>query len=376
MSYLGVRAAVDLVTPTGLDAAKIFEFKVLRDGKLTAAQLIQQAAGIIGRVNEQLIANYGSLMSITDEMYGIYRQGENARSMTPQASEFTEADAVRSDWIGHMLPLNMYEDALGWSKMYLLNANRAQIKNDMDLISERWLNRFDYEFISRILSNTEEAIGTSGYSVGWAIGTGTNVNYIPPQWRGKVFDQNHTHFVVKDSDNDDYDDLLEDMVEEHRHHGHTGRLYAMVSEDDLDTIAALTNFVELVPSNVTVVGSGSAVSYYTQGEFQGVPGELFGFYKSKRGLVEVYYHERVPTGYAFMTKPMGRLNPGNGVAIRIHPSVPFGLKPDPELTNSVNPTLKKVKFDAMFGIGVGDRLNGVAGMIAKGATSWVNPTIT
>src|SRR5690606_3133614 len=106
-----------LVTPTGLDAAKIFEFKVLRDGKLTAAQLIQQAAGIIGRVNEQLIANYGSLMSITDEMYGIYRQGENARSMTPQASEFTEADAVRSDWIGHMLPLNMYEDALGWSKM-------------------------------------------------------------------------------------------------------------------------------------------------------------------------------------------------------------------------------------------------------------------
>ena len=377
MAYLGVGAAVDLVTPTGVDGAEIFKFKVLREGKKTALELLQQVAAIIGTVNEGLINRYGSLMTITDEMYGMYRQGESTRSMTPPATEFTEADAVRSDWIGHMLPLKMYEDALGWSKMYLLNANSSQIRNDMDLIAERWQNRFDYEFITRILTDTEEPIGSNGYSVGWAIGSGMNVNYIPPQWRENVFDDTHTHYIVKDSSNGDtFEDLLETMVEEHRHHGHSGRLYALVSEDDLDTIAALPRFVELVPSELSVVGSSTNVSYYTRGEFEGVPGELFGFYKSKRGLVELYYHGRVPEGYAFMTKPYGRLNSRNGVAIRRHPSVPFGLRHDVVITRSINPTLEKVKFDAMFGVGVNDRLNGVAGLIADGAESWVNPTIT
>lgn len=376
MALLGVRASVDLVTPTGVDAKKVFEFQVLRD-TMTAGELLSDAAAIIGRVNEELFAQYSNVISMTDSMYGITAQGQTTRTMTPEATEWTPADAVRTDEIGHMLPLKKYDDATGWTEDYLLDGRRSQITRDLQLISERWRNRFDFQFITRILTDTENAIGTAGYDVGWAIGTGDNVNYIPPQWRGNVFDTTHSHYVFKDDTPDDYDDLFEEMVKQLRHHGYGGRLLALTSEADLDEIMALANFVRLKPSEVTyVAGNTSAPIRFAQGEFEGVPGELYGYYESKRGLVELRFHERIPTNYAWMTRPFGPDNANNGVALRVHPAVPFGLAIDPILSKSAQPKLEMVMFNARFGIGVNNRLNGVAGYINAGAASYVNPTIT
>jgi hypothetical protein len=53
----------------------------------------------------------------------------------------------------------------------------------------------------------------------------------------------------------------------------------------------------------------------------------------------------------------------------------FGLVPRPQVTNDVMPELDKVLFKAGYGVGVNDRLNGVAMYIASGASQYVNPSI-
>jgi hypothetical protein len=228
------------------------------------------------------------------------------------------------------------------------------------------------------LTNTENAIGSAGYDVGWAIGTGTNVNYIPPQYGATVFGTSHTHYKFVDDTSLDYDDLFELMITDLRHHqGMTGRLVCFVSGTDLTEIAAVGGFVELKPETVTIIESDASRKLMTaDGEFQAVPGELFGYYNSLRGLVELRYSDRIPTNYCFMTKPFGRDNARNGLAVRTEPGIGFGLAVRPQIVHTPNPELDKVYFDATHGVGVNDRLNGVAGYIAASASGYVNPTIS
>lgn len=377
MATLGARALIDLAIPTGIDGSKVLQI-LLRDGR-SAQQVIAEAAAAIGAVNEDLMAQYGGLLYTTENFYSIYRQGEGSRSETPKKAEFVMADAVRSDTIGHMLPLYDFEDAVAWTPQYLKRAYPAQLTADVQLIAERWRNRVGKELWTRALTDTETAIedSSTGYSVGWAIGTGTNVNFIPPQYGNTTFSSTHTHYKWLDDDSNDWGDLLEDMVEELRHHGIGGRLVCFVSNDDVDEWVALTNFVELNPSGVTVVaGNTSAPIRISSGEFEGLPGEPFGYVKDIRGLVELRFDTRIPTNYCFLTRTYGSNNPQNAIAVRIEEGSGFGLRVVPMIKNSLNPELDTVLFEATHGIGVNDRLKGVAGYLNSGASAWVDATVS
>ncbi len=379
MALLGARALIDRAIGTGLDATEILKFQ-LQDGR-TAEQVIGEAAAMIGDLNQQLLNQYGGLAYITERQYARYAQGESSRSETPVKSEFKRADGVRASMIGHMLPLNDYEDAVEWTPLYLRRAYGDDITADLQLITDRWRNRVDKDIITRALTNTENAIGSAGYDVGWAIGTGLNVNYIPPQYGATVFGTSHTHYVVKDDASLDYDDLVEAMMANMREHGHMGNLSLLVAFADVAEYSAFTSaglFVPLEPPNIQVVaGSASAPVRIAQGATDGIPGDLFGYWKSPHyGVAEIRSHARIPTDYAFMTKSYGINNPRNGLAIRTEPGVGFGLMVTPQRTQSINPELDYIKFEATHGVGVNDRINGVAGYIANGAASWVNPTIS
>lgn len=380
MAVLGARALIDLAIPIGLDGAEILKFQ-LRDGR-TAQQVIAEAAAMIGNINEELNSFYGGLWRITENQYARYADGETARSETPVKVEFKRADGVRAGIIGHMLRLVDYEDAVEWTPDYLRRAYAAQITTDLQLIADRWRNRVDHNVIERALTNTEHKVGGVGYDVPWAIGSGVNVPYIPPQFGAKVFESTHSHFVVINSsiDGQGYDDLIEKMMEHLREHGHRGTLTALVAFDDMAEYAAYSTsgeFVELNPAGLQIIaGSSSAPVRVVSGETDGVPGDLFGYWKSKKfGLCELRSHTRVPTGYAFMTKSYGVGNPRNGLAVRVEPGRGFGLRVNPQVTTSINPELDYIKFEATHGVGIWDRTNGVAGYIEAGATSWQNPTI-
>lgn len=376
MPVIGPRAAIDLALPTGIDASAILTF-LMRSGK-TAREIIAEAAAIIGAVNDELEARYGGIWYRTPMQYAMYALGGTARK-TPTKVEFKQADPVRSDIIGHLLPLLDYEDAIGWTPIYLRDAYDAQITADLQLIADSWRNRVDSDVLTRIFSNAEVQIGTAGWSVPWAIGTGTNVNYIPPQYRSNQFTSSHTHFLYLNAtwNASGAATLLENMVKELVHHGHSGRLVALVSQADVAIYAAIPSpkFVKFIPADVTIVSGGSTASATMQRELQGVPGEVFGLYLSDTGpVVELRAHERIPSSYAFVTKSYGVNNPRNGIAVREHPTKGFGLTADPQVTTSIHPELERVLFKAVHGVGINDRLNGVVGQ--GNAASYSAPTIS
>lgn len=377
MTVLGPRAAIDIAVPTGVDGSEIYRFSRM-DG-ISPQTIIAEAAVAIGVENEALVARYGGLISITPQMHAIYRQGSTTRSETPKRVQFASPDPVRSTEIGHMLPLDGYEDILGWTEETLTATPLVQLQGDIMEIRDRWRNRVDKDILTRALTNTENQIGASGYDVPWAIGTGVNVPYVPPQYMGNVFTSAHTHFVTKDANLSAANLvlLLNDMVSQLRHHGHSGRLVALVSDADISYYQSMTDFTKLVPFDVimTPQAAGNSPVQVTRGEVQGIPGELFGYFNSTRGVVELRYHERIPTGYAFMTKSYGVNDSRNGLAIRIPQNGAFGLSPNPQLNNDLVRKLRTIAFLADHGVGVNERTNGVAGLCASGATSWVNPTL-
>jgi hypothetical protein len=273
-----------------------------------------------------------------------------------------------------MLPREDYFDAVAWTELFLRRGNRILTDIDIRLISERWEDRVDFDVILRLLSMAENAIGASGYDAPWAIGSGANANYIPPNYRGNAFDSTHTHFEYVDSSgDDDHGTLIENMVKELRHHGHARHLTCIVAETDAGSYAALSRFVEI--TNFKLMAGASDLRS-AEGELEGVPGEVFGYYQTEaHGVVELRHHERFPTGYAFMTKSYGLNDPRNGLAVREEPGVGFGMQVKPKMSDDMVRKLDRIVFEATHGVGVNDRTNGVAGYIASGASEYVEPTI-
>lgn len=381
MTILGPRALFDIAVPTGVDVDALMRFE-MQEG-MNGQEIITFAADELGTENESLQTQYGGLWSFTQRAYARYRQGDGTRSMTPKRVEFEQPMGVRSQNIGHMLWLDDYEDATEWERGYLRRAVREDIRDDVRLIRERWRNRIDFDIITRMLTTTEIAIGSQGYAPGWAIGTGTNVNYIPPQWRGYVFDSNHTHFKRTNGamSATTLGAMLEAAAKDLAHHGHIGTKIAWVSEADLATVDALATSdakaAKALPSNFkTVAGNSDTPINVYDSTLQGVPGELVAVFASNYGTIEVRYHERIPAGYGFMTKSYGIGDPRNGLAVRLDSNIGgFGLMVLPQVDTSLAPTINTLRFEATHGVNVNDRTNGVAWQIEAGSDAYVNPTV-
>lgn len=390
MSILGAHQLSQIGVPTGVDASKVLQFQ-LQDGT-TVEELLAEVSVLIGETNQALAGMYSGLISFTTAQYARYRQGNGVARKTPQVAEYADPDPQVAEKIGHMLPLDIFRDKIQWSYDYLRKANRDDIRDSLMEVMDSWKNRVDLDILTRALTNTERAIGSGGYSVGWAIGTGTNVNYIPPQYMGyPAFTSSHSHYnhvgtgVVSATT---LATALSDAVIDLIHHGHTPAinqpLVALVSQTDVTTYRGMTKFVEINPAFVAAVGGNTNSPIYTStGTTGSLPGQVFGFFNSDYGTVELRFHPRIPTGYGYVTKSYGSLNPRNGIAVRLEDPqrvsgepYGFGLRPRPQVNNDLSPKLDHILFDASHGVGVNDRTNGVAFYVANGASGYVNPTIS
>lgn len=380
MPILGPRSLIDNAIPTGIDAAYLANWQS-REG-ITGEEIIGLAANFIGEANEEVNTMYGGLWTMTERLFTRRRKGETTRTMTPKASEFTTEDGVRSDRVGDMLAIDKYTDSTEWSVAWLREAYRDDITDDLMLIKERWINRVDYEVVWRMLSSTEVLVGNSGYAPGWAIGTGTNTDYVPTQWMAYIFDTTHSHFIRVNAaiDATNLASTIESMAQHLSHHGLTGPKILYFSEANLATANALNDkkFAKFIPAQFRITaGSSNAQTLTLPGELQGVPGETVGWYASDYGMVEMKYHPRFPATYLWMGKSFGTNHPNNPLAIRTDPLVGgFGLMLDPQVNRSVSPKLERLVYEAKHGINVNDRLNGVAAQIATGGTTYTNPTIS
>lgn len=369
MALLGARALIDLAVPTGVDGAEILRFQ-MQDGR-TAEEVVAEAAAIIGVVNEEVEQTFGGLYYRTETQFGMTTQG-GASGMTPRKSEFKRADGVRTEQIGSMLPLWDYEDGVEWTPLYLRRAYRSQITGDLQQIADRWRNRINRDIWKRALTNTENAIGSAGYDVPWAIGDSVSVPYVPPSYGSLDFDATHTHFVA----DNDFNDAINAAMLQLRHHGHSGRLSVYINPDDADEATAFTDegyFIKYVPAGITINAVSGAAMAIAQGELQGMPGEIIGLWDAGiNGYAEIRTHYGVPAGYGFATKSYGVNNPRNGLAVREEPAIGFGLRVMPQVTRDINPELDFILFEATHGVGVNERLNGVA--FRHSSDSWENPS--
>lgn len=377
MAVLGPRQLIDIAIPTGIDGSAIFR-KTLESG-LTGVEAIRTAAAALGAANESLRNRFGGYSYFTNEIFSMTRNGSGSARRTPEKSEGAINDPVRSLQIGHMLPLKPYQDVLGWSWEYLKKAPLVQLRGDVDEVTEAWVNRLSYEFWLRVLTNTENAVGT-GYDVPWAIGTGTNVNFIPPQFGVNSFTSSHSHFNFHDANSVTWATAINEAMADLRHHGHTGILSLTISSLDLAAVQTSMGaaWVPLYPGNMVVVGGNSASPVaFSQGSIEGVSGELVARFNGLWGVAEIRYDESIPTNYAFLTKSYGVDNPRNGVAIRTDEDYGgFGMYARPMLDNSPERDLEYLKCDAALGVGINDRTNGVAIYRAAGAVAYVNPTFS
>ena len=376
---LGPRALIDNALPTGVDASYIMNFEMQEE--MTPQEVISMASTVIGEANEYLMNTYGGLVYVTERNHARYSQGGGARRMTPLGSEFVEEDGYISENVGHMLFLNDYKDATPWSRDYLERAIREDLRADIVMKRDDWINRIDYDVITAMFRSSEIAVGGAGYSTPWAIGTGMNVNYIPPQWMSNPFDSTHTHFLRVNASATDTNTIstLEAMAVHLAHHGFTGRKIAYVGDTLADLLTASTNVkvIRFIPPEATLTaGSTSAPVLTARGILEGVPGEVICMVQTKAGMVEVRRHDRIPTNYVWMGKSFGRDNERNPLAIRVYPGKGFGLTVNPQVDRSINPTIDKVLFKGTHGVNVNDRLNGVAAQIATGGTTYVEPTVT
>lgn len=376
----GASSLVRLAIPTGIDSTEILK-RELRSGR-TGEDAVRLAAQVIGAMNATLLAGYEGMLTVTDMFYAYDTQGNSSKRKTPRKVEGSRPDPIRTENIGHMLPYHEYDDVLAWTREYLIRSPERQLEGDLAEIARSYRNRFKYEIWKRALTDDENAIGSTGYDVGWANGTAGSVDYVPPQTDGyDAHATSHSHYLYKDDDSNDWADLFESMMLELRHHGHTGMLSIWVSLDDIGEVELVDGFVELKPENMLVISSGADnprnPQLYMNGMVQGVPGELFGYFKCKYGMAELRWEASIPTNYAFGTKSYGANNQMNGLALRVDPVIDggnFGLQVEPILSRHIEPRLESVEFEGGYGVGVNDRTNGVAGLLLSGAAAWADPT--
>jgi hypothetical protein len=372
---VGPRAAVDNIWAVGgIDAAALLNFE--NRNSLSPEQIINQAGAVIGAVNTERLNAWRGLAYLTESDASYYRQGEGDVGMTPVSAEFADVDGQRGDNTGHMLPLRFFNDALDWTEEYLMMANQAQIDADLQVLADRWRNRVETDILTRLYSPVEEKLPGGGYSVGFAIGNSTYVPHIPISYNGYDFDSTYTSYDFFDGTGAvGAAGLLKKLMVKMRQLGNTGRLVAQVSDLDVDSWVAVDGFAKFVPAFIQTMGTQPAANVnVVNGELDGVPGEIFGYIVSPRGVVEMRYLERLPTGYLGLFKSGGENNPSNPLAIRLFPGKRFGLVPELAVTQTQPPHVKGLRLKGAHGIGINKRTVGVVGYFATSASAYVTPT--
>lgn len=368
---LGPMQVVQQALPTGVDGTKYAEW-ALRDGS-SIAQFLTEAGAALGALNQELMMMWGDTFWLTETNVLEYPDGG---SVTPLQliTDIDRVDMVHGQTIGHMIDLNPYGGAIGGTRHYFRDARRAQINSTLRTIVNRGKWRFEQKLLTRALTNTENAIGSSGYDVPFVRGTGGNVDFTPPAFNGEAFTSSHDHFVYN---NTGYAELIEDMVETLEEHGHMAPYNMWVARADVASYRSLAGFVEIVDSIVQRFDRGGATSgreYTTTGTPDFFGGGAFGYYNSSRGLVVLKATARIPTDYAYLYKPYGQNDERNSLAVRVHPNEGFGMQIIPSLTDQNSYPVGRINVEFEFGISCGqDRTNGVAG---RQNSSWSNPTIS
>jgi len=369
MAVLGVADLKDLALPSLWDTSEILKFR-LESGR-TFGELQQEIAqGLqMFNVNELItMSNYGGVFAVQDVPEVEYPTYTNRG--VHELVEYKFSDPAHGATTGHLIGTRAWNITLGWTMRYLQKARSSKLDADIKMALADIRSHWQYRLLNRFFKSTSDTVGT-GQSVPFADGGTADTTYVPYiSPRGDSFTSSHNHFVNQSStlSTTSVDATVKNLWE----HGHSAPYTAIIPEADISTWAALSNFKK--PDWVDIAYHSSTTER-ARG-LNDVAMDIFGYYESPYGLVQVWATPRLPTLYYGMFKAYGAGDARNPLRVRFDPHVGFGWNLVPGQL-ALSP-LYVAAMMAEFDVGVGeDRTNGVAVYLnGGGGGSYTDPTIT
>lgn len=345
----------------------------LRDGT-TFDAMVARASGALTGFNGELLSmpHYSSLFAVQNSPDVKYAIGTS--NSWEVATEYGKPDPRRGKTEGHMLPIKPYDWGLGWTQWYLrehfTDDLDADIKSMIDSVRKLW----QVQLLTRLFSDAANTVdGTALADLPFANATNDISTYVPPiSPEGEEFASSHDHFhgysasfVTQDTFNIA---AIEGLVEHLQEHGYPSPWEMVISRVDIGSWAGVTGFKP--PNWAEINYHASAVERASFSDIESYTGSV----ETERGIVRLWETPRVPTKHACLYKQVAGVEGGEGAPLRVRfdeqYGFGFGLVPGMYVTQ---PTMLVLGF-GKFGVGVGNRLNGVCLDLA--ASTYSAPSIT
>lgn len=313
--------------------------------------------------NRSLTGGYwGQFMQTTTDMSLEYDTGGESAGLS-KVSEYGRPDPVYGDFTGHMIPMDDYGGALGWTYLALRRGSLSRIDRDIYRLISRARNTWDKTILTRMFKSTYDAVGT-GKSMPFADGGTADSTFIPPSYNGQVFASSHNHFLRETDDAAGRTASLKSMGYHLKEHGIDGPWDLIIPEADRALWTAQAEFKKPERGILSTAGVETRAS---------IPEETYlGVLETDDGWFRVKATPRLPVNYAGAFKPAGFNNPAAPLAIRYEEGFPIGLA----LVGKIEefPLQDAIAYFT-FGVGVTNRIAGTA-VYYNAAGSYTDPTIS
>lgn len=377
--YNGVQLATSVTLPDGLSGVRIAIDS--KRGGTSLAEFAGELDTALAAVNAELINKWGDLVHVTTENHLEYEDGGDAGVMVDE-SDLDTLDGSYALTQGHHIDLRNKGDRWVVGATMLRDMRREQIDANIRMKVRKVRNTFEKSVLTRFFLNTSTALAPAGYAAPFA-NASNGFTWTPPSVGGNTFASTHTHYNAYNTGSSaTFATVLNGLAAHLAEHSHEAPYIAMISETDVATISALTNFIQYVAPVATTIdraGVTSGNQYFATGQAQAAQmtgGRLVGFYQTPNGPVEIRATARIPTLWVGMYKSYGINDPRNPMYVRIHEDVGFGVRMYVERDDDPTKMIKAVQFRMEYGVAAGrDRTVGAAGYLINSDT-YTAPTIS
>jgi hypothetical protein len=371
--------------PVGIDPARLVLWE--QRGKFSYEYVRSVIGASAQGLNEERAIAWADILALTTESAIWYMNG-GAVDQVQKTMGRARPKQHRGFNVGHSIDLAVWSDSFGGDIRDLADMTESQLIGSVVGLITGFRDRFDYSILTRALSSAENALGTSGYDVGWCDGSPgggtTGPKYAPPKYNGTVFYEDHNHYNgYNSSAAKTLADCLEGAALKVAEHGLpiNTDFKVYVSETDISTYRGLSNYV--MPVDNVREDRGGATSgniFFEEGSVGPIPnsgGRYVGTYNTAYGFGQLFAIPRIPTMYGFLYRPGSAFAANNALALRYRDDFGYGYGlriievPNFETTFPV----KEVDLEDEYGISCGkNRYAGAAYYLVAGGT-WADASV-
>lgn len=366
MGIIGVRDLKTIGLPDTWSASEVLKTR-LASGE-TFADFMRTLGAAIPALNTSLVTGefqlLGRLVAYTTDDLVEYPSGTQGNGVR-RATEYADPIPSRGAVAGHMLPIEGWEVALGWTVAGLRKARQSQLDADVRAAVTDMKEMWQKLLLQRLFQMEPDPVGTiTNASPGFADGGLATTQYAPPPSpRGMRFSNTHNHYLRLATLDEN---AVKQAVEHLWEHGHNAPYTIVASWADRATWAGMPGWVKPTYPGIRPATTETRLEAPTTAPYDGY------LEVDTYGIAQVVFSPLVPGGYFAVYREYGVLDSRNPLRVRWDDKLGVGwnLWPGRDFGKRA-----LAMFYAEFGVGVGaDRTNGVCVKIASSG-AYTSPQI-